>query len=258
MSDGQPLPDEANIGSELRSSKTGGESWYEEKLWRRWQAVKNSPDFIDLCDKLKFDQDGFPVDFEGLLGDPEVLEIMQRHGISWIPHYDDDRLTKSDMIELFGTCIDILCPPSTKSAINADFVWNGDFSIRSTNQDTQDEVLEEHVFSNRLLLGIDISHGIPEAQIAAEVIELVRDIRESIGIDPENRGRESAGRTGKLSVQLISQMRAERAQGKSLKDITIEHWDRLASEGDKEFTLKEWGADIKSTTAYKTLQRYMR
>jgi hypothetical protein len=258
MSDTEPPPDPSNTEPDLRALRTGGEKWYENKLWERWQRVRKSDDFIGLCDRLEFDEDGFPLNFEGLLNDPEALEVMQKHGISWVPHYNDQRITAGDMIELFGTCVNLLCPPIDITAPNPDFVWNGNFSIKAINQDTQDQSFEEHAFSNRLVLIIDISEGIPEAQIAAEVTALVRDIRETVGIRSENRGKESSGRKTRLSEEVISEVRSKRAAGWSLIEITIEYWEQLASDGDRRFPPEEWGADIKSTAAYKTLQRYMK
>jgi hypothetical protein len=137
-------------------------------------------------------------------------------------------------------------------------VWNGNFSIQITDQDISAKVVEAFSFSNHTVLAIDLSEGIPEAQIAAEVVELVRDLRQSCGIGTENRGKESVGRKRKLSDELISKMRREWNEGKTGVEITIEHWDQLASEGDREYSPEDLGADIKMTSAYKTAQRYLK
>jgi len=60
------------------------------------------------------------------------------------------------------------------------------------------------------------------------------------------------------TAECKSEVRSKRAAGWSLIEITIEYWEQLASDGDRRFPPEEWGADIKSTAAYKTLQRYMK
>jgi len=249
------MPDDQ---TDLGATRTGGEQWYEKRLWKRWHQIKTMPDYIALCDRLTFDADGFPHDFERLLENPEAKQIMERYDLLWVPHYDGgiSKLSEMDMIELFGTTINLLCPPAKQGVVP--LLWNGDFRVRVSDQENLAEVVDEYSFCNHVLLAIAISEGIPEAQIVAEVVELVRDLRESCGINPESRGKESVGRPRKLSDQLISLLRQEKKQGKSLKELVIEHWDDLASVSDKEYSPDEWGIDIVLTAAYKTLRRYLK
>jgi hypothetical protein len=57
-----------------------------------------------------------------MLTDLEAQQIMQKYGLLWLPHYHDDisKLTEDDMIELFGTSIQMLCPPPSLDVVPED------------------------------------------------------------------------------------------------------------------------------------------
>ena len=147
--------------------KIGSIEWTNERLWKRWQAVRRDDKYyMPFCDKYSqyFNSDGMleawrlPNDDEA---EREVKEIQDKYGLDIIYHYKVDH--------------DI-------DDFHYDNVFENPFAIDFLLKNEESDNLDPLWDNNHIVLKVNIDGSIPEAQLTDELLEHVKEARKSVDI----------------------------------------------------------------------------
>jgi len=154
-------------------------------LFARWQSIKHNDEFVGFCDKYKeeFEEDGMlNIDPWGdCLNDME--RIKDRFGLDLIYHYST-QIPIDDIINAL-----IFKDPFAMRLIHNSDNMNTDGAEGGKNEDTPCndahpiEMSPQIGGNNKIYLEVNIGRDIPQEQLKAEFLEIIRHCRFVFGIE---------------------------------------------------------------------------